>query len=163
MRLSIPFLLATFAQVSSAFYPYIPLPDTHSSLLSTRDSNQQKPSLSDLSSPITADVDHSLDNNGEMRISLQRRPTKRQNKFSILLADSPQQSNSAGVNQDGTDFSYFASLKFGSSTKTFFLLLDSAASNTWVMSADCTTSACGLHTTFGSSDSSSLKVRYVCI
>lgn len=175
MRLSIPLSLATLAQLSSAFYPYIQELDAYSSILSTRDSSQHRRSPSPLRSSTTTETNGVSNaspqsihqprytDNGAMRISLQRRPAKRQNKFNILAADTPKQSNSAGVNQDGTDFSYFASFKIGTSSKTFYLLLDSAASNTWVMDSDCTTSACGIHTTFGQSDSSSLKVRMILI
>lgn len=173
MRLAIPLSLAAMAQLSSAFYPYIQELDTHSSIPSTRDSSQHRRSPSSLHSSTTTETDGASNSspksihqpqdtdNGAMRISLQRRPAKRQNKFNILAADTPKQSNSAGVDQDGTDFSYFAFFKFGTSSKTFYLLLDSAASNTWVMGSDCTTSACGIHTTFGQSDSSSLKVRII--
>jgi hypothetical protein len=62
------------------------------------------------------------------------------------------------VDQDGTDYSYFCAFKFGTGKKEYFMLLDSAASTTWVMSSDCTTSAGGLHPTFGTSDSTTLKV-----
>jgi hypothetical protein len=62
-----------------------------------------------------------------------------------------------GIHQDGNDHSYFCSFKVGTSDKEFHLLLDSAASNTWLMSSDCTTNACTLHNTLGSRDSSSLR------
>lgn len=173
MRLSIPLSLATLAPLSSAFYPYVPSADRHSSIPPMRDPGQHRRSPSSFHSSTPAETDgaHTASpesiyqprntDSGDMRISLQRRPAKRQNKFNVLTADTPKQSNSAGVNQDGTDFSYFASFKFGASSKIFFLLLDSAASNTWVMSSDCTTDACGIHNTFGRSDSSSLQVRCV--
>lgn len=168
MRLSIAFSLATLAQLSSAFYPYLQTVDTHSSTHYTRELSQHKRSPSSLRSSNpdeTIGTPQSIHqprdtNQGAMRVSVQRRPAKRQNKFNVLAADEPKQSNSAGVDQDGTDFSYFASFQFGKSSKIFYLLLDSAASNTWVMSSTCTTDACGIHTTFGQSDSSSLQVRY---
>jgi hypothetical protein len=46
----------------------------------------------------------------------------------------------------------------GDSKEEYHLLLDSAASNTWVMGQDCKSEACGIHNTFGEADSSSLKV-----
>jgi len=171
MRLSVSLSLAALSQLSSAFYPYTPLPDDHTSTPSTRDLSLEKRSPFYPYSLATPEADHTSHtsprsiqqprevNNGAIRISLRKRLAKRQNKFNVLAADIPKQSNSAGVDQDGTDFSYFASFKFGASSKTFYLLLDSAASNTWVMSSDCSSSACGIHTTFGPSDSSSLKVR----
>ncbi|KAF2833395.1 acid protease [Ophiobolus disseminans] len=47
----------------------------------------------------------------------------------------------------------------GDSKEEYQMLLDSAASNTWVMSQGCTTEACKTHTTFGKDDSSSLKTQ----
>ncbi|KAE9981791.1 hypothetical protein EG328_011383 [Venturia inaequalis] len=167
MRLSIPLSLATLAQLSAAFYPYARPVDTHSS---TRDLSQHRRSPSSSHSSTSAETDGAPNaspesihqpqdtDNGPIRIFLQRRPAKRQNKFNVLVADTPIQKNSAAVHQDGTDFSYFGSFQFGKNSKTLYLLLDSAASNTWVMSSDCTTDACGIHTTFGQSDSPSLQV-----
>ncbi|KAF2117812.1 aspartic peptidase domain-containing protein [Lophiotrema nucula] len=50
-------------------------------------------------------------------------------------------------------------VKFGESTEEYHLLLDSAASNTWVMSEKCTTDACSTHNSFGNGDSSTLKTE----
>jgi hypothetical protein len=172
MRPSLPLSLAALTQLASAFYPYHSPPDKGTSTPSTRDLNLVERSPFYPYPPPTTETDHTSNgsprvlpprntDSGAMRISLQRRPAKRQNKFNIVPADSPKQATSAGVDQDGTDFSYFAGFKFGASSKTFFLLLDSAASNTWVMSSDCSSSACRIHTTFGPSDSSSLKVSVV--
>lgn len=63
------------------------------------------------------------------------------------------------VDQDGSDLSYMAAVTVGDSKEEYHLLLDSAASNTWVMGADCKTNACRTHTTLGKSDSSTLQVR----
>ncbi|QDS76264.1 hypothetical protein FKW77_001588 [Venturia effusa] len=170
MRSAVFLSLATLVRWSSAFYPYARQVDTHSSPSSTQNPSQLRRSPCPLHSSARAGTDETSDtslwsktqsrgaDHGALRISLKRTPAKRQNKFSVVAADAPEQSTSAGVDQDGTDFSYFASFKIGTSPKTFYLLLDSAASNTWVMSSDCTTSACGIHTTFGTSDSSSLRV-----
>ncbi|KAF2471599.1 acid protease [Lindgomyces ingoldianus] len=49
------------------------------------------------------------------------------------------------------------SVTFGDSKEEYHLLLDSAASNTWVMGQDCKSEACGAHNTFGEGDSTSLK------
>jgi hypothetical protein len=87
------------------------------------------------------------------------RAVKRANSFSISKAGPPSQANSAGVDQDGSDISYMVEIQFGSGKKTLYLLLDSAAVNTWVMSSACTTDACTKHNTYGSGDSSTLQVR----
>jgi hypothetical protein len=47
---------------------------------------------------------------------------------------------------------------FGDSSDEYHMLLDSAASNTWVMAQDCKSEACKTHATFGKGDSSTLKV-----
>jgi cathepsin D len=66
--------------------------------------------------------------------------------------------NSMAVNQDGQDYSYFSTLKFGSEGKELYMLVDTGAANTWVMGSNCTTTSCKAHNTFGKSDSSTLKV-----
>ncbi|KAF2127427.1 acid protease [Dothidotthia symphoricarpi CBS 119687] len=48
---------------------------------------------------------------------------------------------------------------FGDSKEEYHLLLDSAASNTWVMGQDCKSDSCSTHTTFGAGDSSTLKTQ----
>ncbi|KAF2002698.1 acid protease [Amniculicola lignicola CBS 123094] len=50
-------------------------------------------------------------------------------------------------------------VKFGESEEEYHLLLDSAASNTWVMGEGCKSAACGTHNTFGPADSGTLKVQ----
>ncbi|KAF4313393.1 Peptidase A1 [Botryosphaeria dothidea] len=87
-----------------------------------------------------------------------RTPTKRDNTFTVVSANEPSQEDSIAVDTDGSDFSYFSSFKFGSSETEYYLLLDSGAANTWVMSSDCATDSCAKHSTLGTSDSSSLKV-----
>ncbi|KAF2025455.1 acid protease [Setomelanomma holmii] len=47
----------------------------------------------------------------------------------------------------------------GDSKEEYHLLLDSAASNTWIMGQDCSTEACKTHNTFGKGDSSTLKTQ----
>ncbi len=64
--------------------------------------------------------------------------------------------NSASLDQDGSDFSYFTTVKVGSGGKEFHMLVDTGASESWVMSAKCTTRICSMHNTLGPADSSSL-------
>ena len=61
------------------------------------------------------------------------------------------------IDEDGSDISYFSTVKFGSKGKPLRMLLDTGAANTWVMSTDCSSKACGKHETYGSSDSDTLK------
>ena len=81
----------------------------------------------------------------------------RDDQFDVASAPAPSQTNSLTILEDGTDFSYFATVTFGSNNKEVQLLLDSGAANTWVMGSDCTTQSCKTHTTYGPSDSSTLK------
>ena len=71
---------------------------------------------------------------------------------------SPTQANSLAIDQDGTDYSYFSGINFGSSDETLWMLMDTGATNTWVMGSDCTSDACSTHNTFGVDNSDTLKV-----
>ncbi|KAF2840841.1 acid protease, partial [Patellaria atrata CBS 101060] len=95
---------------------------------------------------------------GTFSVPLRRTSIKRDNIFNIISAKPPTQMNSIGVDQDGTDFSYFSSFKFGSSEEEYHLLIDSAASNSWVMGSECINSACEAHNTFGEGDSDTLTI-----
>ena len=84
-------------------------------------------------------------------------PVKRDNTFNVVTAAKPSQTNSAPIDEDGTDFSYFAPLSFGSEGTLMYMLIDTGAANTWVMGSDCTSEACGKHNTFGETDSATFK------
>ncbi|KZM20691.1 aspartic-type endopeptidase [Ascochyta rabiei] len=83
----------------------------------------------------------------------------RQNAYNIVNSKDPTQKNSVAIDQDGSDLSYMVAVTIGDSKEEYHLLLDSAASNTWVMGQDCKSDACGIHTTFGHGDSSSLQTQ----
>jgi hypothetical protein len=85
------------------------------------------------------------------------RRVKRSNGFAITKANTPSVPNTVGVDQDGSDLSYMVEVAFGSSKKLLYLLLDSAAVNTWVMGSSCTSVPCSKHNTFGPSDSTTLQ------
>lgn len=78
------------------------------------------------------------------------------NSYRIVSATTPAQPTSLPVDQDGTDFSYFTTVKFGSSGKKLHMLIDTGAASTWVMSSDCKAKPCGVHNLFGEEDSTSL-------
>ena len=61
------------------------------------------------------------------------------------------------ISEDGSDYSYFATVDFGSNATPLWLLMDTGAANTWVMGADCTSSPCATHDTFGTANSSTLN------
>lgn len=79
--------------------------------------------------------------------------TKRSNQYSVVSAAVPTQTNSVGVDQDGTDFSYFIQTYFGSNKTPIYMLLDTGAGTTWVMGTSCQSTACGMHNSFGPADS----------
>lgn len=84
-------------------------------------------------------------------------PVKRNNNFNIVSAENPTQTNSAPIHEDGTDFSYFAPVSFGSRRTLMYMLVDTGAANTWVMGSDCNTVACENHNRFGKQDSITFK------
>ncbi|KAF2184281.1 acid protease [Zopfia rhizophila CBS 207.26] len=94
---------------------------------------------------------------GSITLPLRRVPIRRENQHNIIKSNDPKQESSVAIDQDGTDLSYMVAVTIGSSTEEYLLLLDSAASNTWVMGQDCTSDACDSHNTFGEGDSSTLK------
>ncbi|KAK9417508.1 putative Peptidase A1 domain-containing protein [Seiridium unicorne] len=81
----------------------------------------------------------------------------RANTYSVVTPVTPTQSNSAGIYQDGTDYSYFIQAHIGSAATPMYMLIDTGASTTWVMGSGCTSDACTKHNTFGSEDSKTLK------
>ncbi|KAL6400801.1 Aspartic-type endopeptidase ctsD [Ilyonectria robusta] len=84
-------------------------------------------------------------------------PVKRNNVYEVMQADDPDGKLSAGVDQDGTDYSYFVEVEIGSKKKTMYMLIDTGAGSSWVMGSDCGSDACSMHNLFGPSDSDSLK------
>ena len=131
---------------ATAFYPYERPTDKKSVLRHADDSTNTELGSS-----------HTERRAPSFTLPLQR--VRRDNKYNIVTATQPTQSNSAGVEKDGTDLSYMVSVTIGDSKEEYHMLLDSAASNTWVMGEECQTSACAAHNIFGNTDSKSLKVR----
>ncbi|KAK1750026.1 acid protease [Echria macrotheca] len=81
----------------------------------------------------------------------------RANQYSVITPLSATGSKGSGVFQDGSDFSYFIQVKFGSAGKPLYMLVDSGAGTTWVMGSTCKSEACGMHDTFGPEDSKTFK------
>ncbi|KAI8934379.1 hypothetical protein NX059_009115 [Plenodomus lindquistii] len=134
-------LSALLSQTATAFYPYTPTDSPPSS------KSRRIPSPN---APRTIDGARSL------TLPLHRIST-RQNAYNIVNSNDPKQDNSVAIDQDGEDLSYMVAVTFGDSKEEYHLLLDSAASNTWVMGQECASAACSTHTTFGKGDSSSLS------
>lgn len=49
---------------------------------------------------------------------------KRENAYKVLSSDPPSEPNSMAIDQDGSDISYFSTIKFGSEGKPLKMLLD---------------------------------------
>ncbi|KAH9908110.1 aspartic peptidase domain-containing protein [Xylariomycetidae sp. FL2044] len=79
------------------------------------------------------------------------------NVQSIVTANPPTISNAAGIDQDGTDYSYFVETDLGADGKPLYMLLDTGASTTWVMGSSCKSEACTQHNSFGPDDSKTYK------
>ncbi|RTE83286.1 hypothetical protein BHE90_002131 [Fusarium euwallaceae] len=83
---------------------------------------------------------------------------KRANEYDVMEAVETKGKFTEGVNQDGTDYSYFIEVDIGSKKKPMYMLIDTGAGSSWVMGADCTSKACAMHNTFGPDDSDSLEL-----
>lgn len=70
---------------------------------------------------------------------------KRANTYSVMAAAAPAQQSSAGIDQDGTDWSYFAQVQLGSTNTPMYMLLDTGADSSWVMGKTCTSDPCLIH------------------
>lgn len=84
-------------------------------------------------------------------------PVKRDNNYDIMEAEDTGDKLTAGIDQDGTDYSYFIEVQFGSKGKELHMLVDTGAGSSWVMGSDCDTKACSLHDSFGSDDSDTFE------
>lgn len=82
---------------------------------------------------------------------------KRQNLYRTVKPAEVSHTNTAGIYQDGSDFSYFIQAGFGSDGKKMFMLIDTGAATTWVMGSDCVSEACTLHESFGPDDSTTYE------
>ncbi|KAK4167346.1 aspartic peptidase domain-containing protein [Cladorrhinum sp. PSN259] len=61
--------------------------------------------------------------------------------------------NSAGIYQNGPDYSYFIKVRLGSGQVPFYMLLDTGAANSWIMGSECKEDACLMHNMFDASGS----------
>ncbi|KAF2013701.1 acid protease [Aaosphaeria arxii CBS 175.79] len=94
---------------------------------------------------------------GPLSLPIRRVQLPRDNIYNIVNSKDPSQANSVAIDQDGNDLSYMVAVTIGDSKEEYHLLLDSAASNTWVMGQECSSEACKTHNLFGVGDSSTLK------
>ncbi|KAF5024973.1 hypothetical protein F66182_2924 [Fusarium sp. NRRL 66182] len=82
---------------------------------------------------------------------------KRDNEYSVMEATESTKDYTQGIDQDGTDYSYFIEVGVGSKEKPMYMLVDTGAGSSWVMGTSCTSRACSMHNTFGPDDSDSIE------
>lgn len=84
-------------------------------------------------------------------------PTKAlaERDYKIVPAAQPTTANSLGIDQDGTDFSYFAKVQVGSKGQVLNMALDTGAGTTWVMGHECKSAPCTTHNNFNTTESTS--------
>ncbi|KAM3072742.1 hypothetical protein ACMFMF_007074 [Clarireedia jacksonii] len=168
------FLALALAPFTFAFFPWIPdyrceeykdcsaLPKTN---IANREVKSLKviQKLPDASLPRDVQISRLAERltrkyNRQTRTQAEGAPlAKRDNTYQVQTAANPSQTNSAGLDQDGTDYSYFAEVTFGDKDTPLYMLLDTGAGTSWVMGSDCTSAACTTHNSFGAKDSSTLK------
>lgn len=155
-------LWAIFATSAIAFYPFIPSyregdePTTYK--LSQRTSARNGGLSTDNAAREARRLSHKYVSSKASRTSPSpENLVGRDNKYTVATAATPSETNSVGIDQDGTDFSYFIEASLGSSGKSLYMLCDTGAGTTWVMGSDCGSKACTMHTTWGPTDSTTSK------
>ncbi|PWY86207.1 acid protease [Aspergillus heteromorphus CBS 117.55] len=88
-----------------------------------------------------------------LTLDIKRVPARRDNDFSIVLAETPTWKNTAALDQDGDDISYFSVVNIGSEEQALYMMLDTGGSDTWVFSSNCTAKSCTMHNQLNSSSS----------
>ncbi|ODH23961.1 hypothetical protein ACO22_05357 [Paracoccidioides brasiliensis] len=83
---------------------------------------------------------------------------RRQNNFEAFGGDPTTVPHSLPINTDGYDFSYFSTMHFGSNQQPMWMLIDTGASNTWLVGSNCIADPCKIHNSFGSEDSNTLSI-----
>lgn len=156
MRLTASLLAAASLSTSvTAFYPYSL--NAEVSISGSLLSNLRRRFL-----PWKLQQDDSEDTqsgfNNLLTLDLQKLPVRRDNNYKVVMSDPPSQSNSAAVDQDGNDFSYFALVQVGSQKQEMRMLLDTGGSDSWVFSSDCSSTACKQHDSFGEGASDTLQM-----
>ncbi|KAG0652030.1 Aspartic-type endopeptidase ctsD [Hyphodiscus hymeniophilus] len=159
-------VLLAFSDLAAAFYPFIPeyrciydhtCPATKRDLESSLKIVQRLPKVF-LSSPLNNGLSPEL----QVRRLAERLTKKYQikrgtNTHTVVAAATPSDTDSAGIDQDGTDYSYFAQVQLGSGKTPVYLLLDTGASQSWVMGPDCTSAPCLNHNSFGAPNSTTFE------
>lgn len=151
MRFSACLLIAGLSTGAHAFYPYELKVGASASISSGQSVNRRffpwalVPDSSDGDAtdakPFTLDI--------------KKVPVRRGDTYPIVKSNTPTLKNSAALDQDGQDFSYFSVVEVGSQKEEMWLALDTGSPSSWVFSSSCTDSVCTTHHTFDKSASSS--------
>lgn len=75
----------------------------------------------------------------------------------IISPIKPNRPFSAGIFQDGNDFTYFGEVFLGSRNSKVYMLLDTGADSSWVMGSECKDPICTSRDTFGAQNSSTFE------
>ncbi|KAG9229097.1 aspartic peptidase domain-containing protein [Amylocarpus encephaloides] len=159
-------LLVNLVIIAEASYFY--MPDWKCTLdkdctLSKRDlepGDALSPSLKVARAPESNKIENAQDSAKRLTRKYQYRSAthvNRDNSYKVVSAAAPSQTNAIGVDQDGTDYSYFVQVGIGSTNAPLYMLLDTGAGTTWVMGPSCTTDSCKSHGIFSTSNSKSFK------
>ena len=151
LRLAVLVQLAIWVATTSAFFPWVPEQrcEQEGGCQHTKKRQLQHDLGTREAGRLIAKYDRLHDRS--------RRVSRRKNNYAIVPAAVPSLPHSVGIAQDGTDFSYFIQVRFGSKEKPLYMLVDTGAGSTWVMGSDCASSSCGLHDSFGPADSDTLQ------
>ncbi|KAI9806200.1 MAG: hypothetical protein M1825_006315 [Sarcosagium campestre] len=159
------YTIAVLSQCVSAFFPYAP-PISGGPGDDTAPQSRVNRRSPFYTWPVESDASTRPDSRGKRSNSRrasqrdvqlqQRNIEKREPAYTVIESEDPALPSSVAIDQEGTDFSYFVTVKVGSTGKELRMLVDTGAANTWVMGSECTTQACQAHTTFGPSDSTTL-------
>jgi Eukaryotic aspartyl protease len=87
---------------------------------------------------------------------------------SPIFSETPTISPAVALDEDGKDIcmepnmsfwflAYFAAIGIGSNDKSFFVVMDTGSADLWVPAANCQSQACVVHSTLGSTDSTTLQ------
>jgi len=78
----------------------------------------------------------------------------------VEVANQPTTGNSLGLNIEGPDVGYLATVQMGTPPQNYLILMDSGSADLWVASEACQSTAggdCGQHQTLGSTSSSTFQ------
>ncbi|EPS28671.1 hypothetical protein PDE_03617 [Penicillium oxalicum 114-2] len=151
MRYSPILLIASIAPSVHAFYPYeikvspsleiSAEPKAHRRFFPWKLVDEGSADDASLAQPFTLDI--------------KKGPARRGDTYAIVKSNTPTLKNSAALDQDGEDFSYFAVVDVGSQKQEMWMALDTGSPSSWVFSSLCTDSVCQRHHKFDKSASSS--------